>query len=272
MVNHEPTPEFFLNVYSIHNYTHIFDTLPESLHVVPLRVPNVQDTRKTAVQQLQKKRAGKAGMLASDKSLTPPLATSGMGSTSSGQQSAFTSNATSLPVKKGRGSKRRGAQVIAPSTQHISATSETSSMTMQIGQSQFPDNESTSSLGASSSMQALYSSVAAFRVPPAPSAHGIPSAAPILTTFSTLHSHSRTPSVPSQSEHPATQHLPLYHQSMVFAVPPLQPAPSSLPFFPPDHLSQLTQAPVQESQMGLPGYYTESYMGPNSHIRSFLPQ
>ena len=59
---------------------------------------------------------------------------------------------------------------------------------------------------------------------------------------------------------------------MVFAVPPLQPAPSSLPFFPPDRLSQLTQAPVQESQMGLPGYYTESYMGPNSHIRSFLPQ
>ena len=178
---------------------------------------------------------------------------------------------TSFPVKKGRGSKWRSVQAVAPSTQHISVTSETSSMTMQRGQSQFPDNQFTSP-GTSSSMQTSYSSVAVFRALPAPPAHRIPSAAPILTTFSTLHSHSHLPSIPSQPKHPATQHLPPYHQSMVFAVPPLQPAPSYLPLFLPDRLSQPTQAPVQESQMGLPGYYAEFYMGPNSHVRSFLPQ
>jgi len=236
---------------------HIFDTLPESLCVAPLRVPNVQDVRKAAVQQLQKKRAGKAGALATDESSTPPLAASGKGSTSSGQQSAFTGNDTSFPVKKGRGSKRQAVQAVAPSTQRISVTSETSSMTMQRGQFQFPDNQFTSSPGASS-MQTPYSSVAAFRALPAPPVHRTPSAAPILTTFSTLHSHSRSPSVPSQPGHPATQHLPPHHQSMVSAVPPLQPTPLSLPLFLPDCLSQLTQAPVEEFQMGLPGYYTES--------------
>lgn len=137
---------------------HISDTLPENLHVAPLCIPNVQDVRKAAVQQLQKKRAGKAGALATDESLTPPLAASGKGSTSSGQQSAFT---MSFPVKKGRGSKRQSVQAVAPSTQHISVTSETSSMTMQRGQFQFPDNQFTSP-GASSSMQTSYSSVAAF--------------------------------------------------------------------------------------------------------------
>ncbi|KIM64053.1 hypothetical protein SCLCIDRAFT_40113, partial [Scleroderma citrinum Foug A] len=31
VVNHELTPEFFLNVYSIHNYMHISNTLPKNL-------------------------------------------------------------------------------------------------------------------------------------------------------------------------------------------------------------------------------------------------
>ncbi|KIK24424.1 hypothetical protein PISMIDRAFT_42168, partial [Pisolithus microcarpus 441] len=31
VIRHEPTPKFFLNVYSIHNYTHILAALPLSL-------------------------------------------------------------------------------------------------------------------------------------------------------------------------------------------------------------------------------------------------
>ncbi|KIM68349.1 hypothetical protein SCLCIDRAFT_105912, partial [Scleroderma citrinum Foug A] len=54
-VNHKPTPEFFLNIYSIHNYAYIHDSLPEHLRVTPLWVPDVQGIRKEAVQKLQMK-------------------------------------------------------------------------------------------------------------------------------------------------------------------------------------------------------------------------
>ncbi|KAH7918288.1 hypothetical protein BV22DRAFT_1024813 [Leucogyrophana mollusca] len=58
-VKHHPTPHYFLNVHSIHNYAHILSVIPENLREAPQRVANVDQVRKTAVHQLQQKKAAK---------------------------------------------------------------------------------------------------------------------------------------------------------------------------------------------------------------------
>ncbi|KAG2339510.1 hypothetical protein BDR05DRAFT_1003322 [Suillus weaverae] len=59
IVEHQPSPEYLLNTFSIHNYQHIHSVLPEFLHETPLRVADPSTIRKTAVQQMQGKRLAK---------------------------------------------------------------------------------------------------------------------------------------------------------------------------------------------------------------------
>ncbi|KAI6017560.1 hypothetical protein BKA83DRAFT_4015195, partial [Pisolithus microcarpus] len=60
VIRHEPTPKFFLNVYSIHNYTHILAALPLSLRRTPLWVlDDIQSVRQNAAQQVHRKKAQK---------------------------------------------------------------------------------------------------------------------------------------------------------------------------------------------------------------------
>ncbi|KAI6021802.1 hypothetical protein BKA83DRAFT_4055361 [Pisolithus microcarpus] len=54
------SPDFFLNVYSIHNYAHILAALPLSLRRTPLRVlDDIQSVRQNAAQQVRRKKAQK---------------------------------------------------------------------------------------------------------------------------------------------------------------------------------------------------------------------
>ncbi|KAG1749584.1 hypothetical protein EDD22DRAFT_958012 [Suillus occidentalis] len=59
VMKHEPTPKFFLNVYSIHNYEYILLIVPDTLRETPLRVVNVAEARAVALRQLRDKRAAK---------------------------------------------------------------------------------------------------------------------------------------------------------------------------------------------------------------------
>ncbi|KAG2115374.1 uncharacterized protein F5147DRAFT_569473 [Suillus discolor] len=59
IMEHQPSPEYFLNTWSIHNYQHIHSVLPEFLHETPLHVMDPSAVRKTAVQQMQGKRLAK---------------------------------------------------------------------------------------------------------------------------------------------------------------------------------------------------------------------
>ncbi|KAG1828025.1 hypothetical protein EV424DRAFT_1318931 [Suillus variegatus] len=59
IVEHQPSPEYLLNTFSIHNYQHIHSVLPEFLRETPLRVADPSAVRKTAVQQMQGKRLAK---------------------------------------------------------------------------------------------------------------------------------------------------------------------------------------------------------------------
>ncbi|KAG1879856.1 hypothetical protein F4604DRAFT_1923063 [Suillus subluteus] len=59
IVQHKPTPYYFLNAYSIHNYDYIHLITPDTLRETPLRVTNVAKVRALAVQQMREKRAAK---------------------------------------------------------------------------------------------------------------------------------------------------------------------------------------------------------------------
>ncbi|KAG1785095.1 uncharacterized protein HD556DRAFT_1451059 [Suillus plorans] len=54
-------PNFFLNVYSIHNYDHIQCIVPDTLHEIPLWVTNIAEVQVKAIHQLQDKRTAKKG-------------------------------------------------------------------------------------------------------------------------------------------------------------------------------------------------------------------
>jgi len=60
-VKHKSTPNFFLNVYSVHNYAHIQCVVPGTLRETPLRVTNAAEVRTMAIRQLRDKRAAKKG-------------------------------------------------------------------------------------------------------------------------------------------------------------------------------------------------------------------
>lgn len=59
VVDHQPTPHYFLNTYSIHNCDHIRLVIPEALRESPLRVTNPAEVRTLAVQQMKDKKAAK---------------------------------------------------------------------------------------------------------------------------------------------------------------------------------------------------------------------
>ncbi|KAG1804534.1 uncharacterized protein BJ212DRAFT_1199793, partial [Suillus subaureus] len=42
-IHHKSTPNYFLNAYSIHNYSYIHLIIPEMLHETPLRVTNITE-------------------------------------------------------------------------------------------------------------------------------------------------------------------------------------------------------------------------------------
>jgi hypothetical protein len=62
VICHEEAPNYFLNTFSIHNYTFIRAALPASLRKTPLRVApqDVQRVRKQAAQQVRQKKAQRA--------------------------------------------------------------------------------------------------------------------------------------------------------------------------------------------------------------------
>ncbi|KAG2130194.1 uncharacterized protein EDB93DRAFT_1332111 [Suillus bovinus] len=59
VVDHQPTPYFFLNAYSIHNCDLIQLVIPEALRESPLRVANPAEVRTLAIQQMKDKKAAK---------------------------------------------------------------------------------------------------------------------------------------------------------------------------------------------------------------------
>jgi hypothetical protein len=59
ILEHQPSPHYLLNTFSIHNYQHIHSFLPESLRETPLRVADPGAVRKAAVKQMQGKRLAK---------------------------------------------------------------------------------------------------------------------------------------------------------------------------------------------------------------------
>lgn len=186
-VDHKPTPEFFLNVYSIHNYAYIHDSLPEHHRVTLLQVPDVQGIRKEAVQKLQTKCSVTAGASTmSSETLIQPLAVSGEASTSR-MQPALTGNATSLPVKKGRSK-----------WQNIQAAQDASS-----------------SMPTHHLLSALLSQ--APPVPPSLFATPIPTAIPMPYSHSPVFYHSPIPLMPQV---PIIQNVPLHYQTMLHAPPP----------------------------------------------------
>ncbi|KAG1728357.1 hypothetical protein EDD22DRAFT_742551, partial [Suillus occidentalis] len=58
-IRHKSTPNYFLNAYSIHNYSYIRLIIPETLRETPLRVTNIAEVRATAVQHMKEKKASK---------------------------------------------------------------------------------------------------------------------------------------------------------------------------------------------------------------------
>ncbi|KAG1726440.1 uncharacterized protein EDB91DRAFT_1254343 [Suillus paluster] len=61
VVDHQPTPYYFLNAYSIHNCDLIRLVIPKALCESPLRVVNPAEVRTLAVQQMKDKKAAKKG-------------------------------------------------------------------------------------------------------------------------------------------------------------------------------------------------------------------
>ncbi|KAG1894191.1 uncharacterized protein F5891DRAFT_1195457 [Suillus fuscotomentosus] len=59
VVEHQPTPHYFLNTYSIHNCNLIQMAIPETLRETPLRVTNPAEVRTLAVQQMRDKKSAK---------------------------------------------------------------------------------------------------------------------------------------------------------------------------------------------------------------------
>ncbi|KAG2115683.1 hypothetical protein BD769DRAFT_1629900 [Suillus cothurnatus] len=59
VVQHQPSPFYLLNAYSIHNHTQIRSVIPQSLRDTPLRVLNVADVRLAAARQIREKKAAK---------------------------------------------------------------------------------------------------------------------------------------------------------------------------------------------------------------------
>lgn len=55
VIQHEPTPHYFLNVWSIHNYDAISSCLPEGLQHSSVRVTNIAEVRANAVKQIHQK-------------------------------------------------------------------------------------------------------------------------------------------------------------------------------------------------------------------------
>jgi hypothetical protein len=58
-IRHKSTPNYFLNAYSIHDYSYICLIILETLHEIPLRVTNVAEVRTTVVQHMKEKKASK---------------------------------------------------------------------------------------------------------------------------------------------------------------------------------------------------------------------
>ncbi|KAG2120425.1 uncharacterized protein F5147DRAFT_562462 [Suillus discolor] len=59
VIQHQPSPFYLLNAYSIHNHAQIQSVIPQSLRETPLRVPNVADVRLAAACQIREKKAAK---------------------------------------------------------------------------------------------------------------------------------------------------------------------------------------------------------------------
>lgn len=59
VVEHQPTPHYFLNTYSIHNCNLIQMAIPETLRKTLLRATNPAEVRTLAVQQMRDKKAAK---------------------------------------------------------------------------------------------------------------------------------------------------------------------------------------------------------------------
>ncbi|KAG1753908.1 uncharacterized protein EDB91DRAFT_1043935, partial [Suillus paluster] len=59
VVQHQSTPHYFLNAYSIHNCDYIQMVIPETLRETPLRVINPAEARTLAVRQMKDKKAAK---------------------------------------------------------------------------------------------------------------------------------------------------------------------------------------------------------------------
>ncbi|KAG1824214.1 hypothetical protein EV424DRAFT_1320857, partial [Suillus variegatus] len=55
VVKHQISPQYLLNMFSIHNYQHLCSLLPESLSETPLRVSDPGAVRRAAVRQMQGK-------------------------------------------------------------------------------------------------------------------------------------------------------------------------------------------------------------------------
>jgi len=55
VIQHEPTPHYFLNVWSIHNYDAIWSCLPKGLQHSSVRVTNIAEVRTNAVKQIHQK-------------------------------------------------------------------------------------------------------------------------------------------------------------------------------------------------------------------------
>ncbi|EGN97197.1 hypothetical protein SERLA73DRAFT_74899 [Serpula lacrymans var. lacrymans S7.3] len=53
IIRHKNTSRYLLNSFSIHNYEHIYMALPESLRSTPLRITNIEEVQKVAVQQME---------------------------------------------------------------------------------------------------------------------------------------------------------------------------------------------------------------------------
>ncbi|KAG2099140.1 hypothetical protein BD769DRAFT_1631222 [Suillus cothurnatus] len=59
VVQHEPSPFYLLNAYSIHNYAQIQSIIPQSIRETPLRVTNAAEVRLAAARQIREKKAAK---------------------------------------------------------------------------------------------------------------------------------------------------------------------------------------------------------------------
>ncbi|KIK34741.1 hypothetical protein CY34DRAFT_17511 [Suillus luteus UH-Slu-Lm8-n1] len=61
-MQHEPSPFYLLNAYSIHNYAQIQSVIPQSIHKTLLRVTHVAEVRLAVAHQIWEKKAAKKGL------------------------------------------------------------------------------------------------------------------------------------------------------------------------------------------------------------------